>query len=85
MTINLLQHQGCDPASAHGHSRNITGRFINWIFLNNGFHTAHHERPALHWSRLAEYHRKNVAPWVGADLNERSLVAAAWRQFFAPR
>lgn len=85
VTINLLQHDGCDPASAHDHSRNITGRFLNWLCLNNGFHTAHHERPALHWSRLPEYHRQHVAPWIGADLSERSLVAAAWRQFFAPR
>jgi fatty acid desaturase len=83
VTINLLQHQDCDPASPVDHSRNVTGRLMNWLFLNNGFHGAHHLRPALHWSRLPEYHRAHVAPRVRADLEQRSLLLACWRQFFA--
>ncbi|HEY4415608.1 MAG TPA: fatty acid desaturase [Verrucomicrobiae bacterium] len=86
ITINLLQHQGCDHGSAYDHSRNITGRSVNWLFLNNGFHTAHHLRPALHWSRVPEFHRRHIEPNMRPELNQRSLLISIWRQFFrAPR
>jgi beta-carotene hydroxylase len=83
VTINLLQHQDCDHGTAYDHSRNITGRFINWLFLNSGFHTAHHLRPALHWSRLPEFHRAQIAPNMRPELNHRSLVVCIWKQFFS--
>jgi len=83
VTINLFQHQDCDPRSAHDHSRNVTGRLVNWFLLNNGFHTAHHARPGLHWSRLPPYHRAVVMPRMRPDLETRSLLVATWRQFLA--
>jgi fatty acid desaturase len=82
VTINLLQHQDCDHDSDYDHSRNITGRFINWLFLNNGFHTAHHLRPAMHWSRLPKFHSEQVAPNMRSELNHRSLAVCIWKQFF---
>lgn len=82
VTINLLQHQDCDHGSSYDHSRNITGGFINWLFLNNGFHTAHHLRPAMHWSRLPAFHRQMVEPKMRPELNHRSLLACVWQQFF---
>lgn len=85
VTINLLQHQDCDPSSEFDHSRNITGSFINWFFLNNGFHTVHHIRPSLHWSFLPEFHRASIESRMRSHLNHRSLLAACWRQFFDPR
>jgi len=81
ITINLLQHQDCDAASDVDHSRNVTGRAMNWLFLNNGFHAAHHLRPALHWSRLPAFHAAHVAPRARPELSERSLLRAAWTQF----
>lgn len=83
VTINLLQHQDCDHDSDYDHSRNITGRFINWLFLNNGFHTAHHLRPAMHWSRLPKFHSEQVAPNMRSELNHRSLAVCIWKQFFS--
>ena len=82
VAINLVQHQDCDHASVYDHSRNITGRFINWLFLNNGFHTAHHLKPSLHWSRLPEFHRLQVQPHIRPELNHRSLFVCIWRRFF---
>ncbi len=82
VAINLLQHQDCDHHSDFDHSRNVTGRFINWLFLNNGFHTAHHLRPALHWHRLPEFHARSVAPHMRPELNHPSLLFSVWRQFF---
>lgn len=79
VAINLIQHDGCAHASTHDHSRNLTGSILNWIFLNNGFHTAHHLRPAMHWSLLPEYHRREVAPRIRHDLNESSLLCFLWK------
>ena len=61
IAMNLPQHDGCDAGSQWGHSRNVTGRLANWLFLNNGFHTAHHEKPAGHWSDLPSIHTQEVA------------------------
>jgi fatty acid desaturase len=80
VTINLLQHQDCDFESEFGHSRNVTGRMANWLLLNNGFHTAHHCYPALHWSLLPEAHRR-MEPAIRGDLNYRSLWVCVWRRF----
>jgi fatty acid desaturase len=55
---------------------------MNWLFLNNGFHTAHHLRPAMHWSRLGEFHREHVEPNMRSELNHRSLLVSIWKQFF---
>ena len=81
VAINLLQHQDCDEASEYNHSRNITGRWLNWLFLNNGFHTAHHLRPALHWSLLPGFHRQHVEPNMRPELNHRSLLVCVWSRF----
>jgi fatty acid desaturase len=81
VTINLLQHQGCDAASRYDHSRNVTGALVNWFVLNNGFHTAHHLRPSLHWSELPQYHRRVVEPSIQPGLTQRSLLLAIWNQF----
>ena len=85
VTINLLQHQECDHDSAYNHSRNVTGRFINWLFLNNGYHTAHHLRPAMHWRLLPDFHRLEIEPKMRPELNSRSLLICIWKQFFSPR
>jgi fatty acid desaturase len=82
VTINLVQHQDCDPDSADNHSRNVTGRALNWLLLNNGFHTAHHRHPGLHWSRLPDVHR-SLEPSIDPALNERSLLLCVVRRFVA--
>jgi fatty acid desaturase len=81
VTINLLQHQDCDADSKFNHSRNITGRFVNWLLLNNGYHTAHHMFPSAHWSKLPIIHQRVVAPQVNPSLNEPSLWLCIWRRF----
>ena len=45
VTMNLLQHDGCDPESKVNHSRNFVGAALNWWTFNNGYHTIHHMRP----------------------------------------
>lgn len=72
--VNLLQHQDCDTASEYDHSRNVTGLFVNWILLNNGYHTAHHLRPSLHWSLLPNFHRLHVVPRMNPALDHRTFT-----------
>jgi beta-carotene hydroxylase len=56
--VNFIQHVHCDPWSSHDHSRNFVSRIENFLLFNNGFHTAHHERPGAHWSSLRALHAK---------------------------
>lgn len=75
ITINLLQHDGLDAGNELLASRNVTGAWSNWLFLNNGFHTAHHFCPALHWSRLPAFHREKIGPHLPSELESTSLRA----------
>ncbi len=80
--INFLQHDGCDyDATGFNHSRNFTGRWFNWWFLNNGFHTIHHIRPGLHWSVLPEAHAALVAPHIHPALDRDRFLAYLWQAF----
>lgn len=76
--VNLLQHDGCDPGSVLGESRNFTGKWGNWMFFNNGFHSAHHYQPALHWSQLPALHATLAQRLPGNDLTHASIVVYLW-------
>lgn len=84
ITMNLLQHDGCDPDSDYDHSRNFVGKLVNWFTFNNGFHTIHHMKPGLHWSLLPEAHAARVAPHIHPALEQKSLLAYIWRTFIWP-
>jgi beta-carotene hydroxylase len=85
--INFVQHVDCDPASRHDHSRNFVGKLGNFLTWNAGYHTAHHEQPGLHWTRLPALHAA-LAPHIDPRLNEPSLIGFAVRNYvvapFAP-
>ncbi len=59
---NLLNHDSCELESSLDHSRDFTNPIENYFLFNNGFHTAHHLKPSLHWGDLAELHKTSVAP-----------------------
>lgn len=84
ITINLIQHDGCDQNSEYNHSRNFVGKLVNWFTLNNGYHTLHHHQPGLHWSLLPEVHAKEIAPHIHPALDQKSLVAYVWRTYIWP-
>ena len=58
ITMNMLQHDGCDENHRFNHSRNFTDPFLNFVTSNNGYHTIHHMYPGKHWSRLKDEHEK---------------------------
>jgi fatty acid desaturase len=84
ITMNLLQHDGCDETHAWNHSRNFVGKLVNWLTFNNGYHTIHHMKPGLHWSLLPEAHAREVAPHIHPALDQASLLGYLWRTFGWP-
>ncbi|MBK6265499.1 fatty acid desaturase [Marivirga sp. S37H4] len=73
VSFNYFQHADCDPLSEYDHSRNFTGKFINFFNFNNGFHTAHHHHPAAHWSEYKRIHL-SMQHKIAASLNERNFI-----------
>lgn len=84
VTMNLIQHDGCDPKDKYNHSRNFVGRLVNYFTFNNGFHSIHHEHPALHWSLTPEAHRKEYGPHIHPALEQKSLLTYLFRTFLWP-
>lgn len=80
MVFNFVQHVHADASSSLDHSRNFTSKAFNFLFFNNGYHTAHHERPGLHWSDLPAAHA-SIAGSIDPGLIERSLIWFAVRQY----
>ncbi|MDX2013008.1 MAG: fatty acid desaturase [Myxococcaceae bacterium] len=84
VTVNLVQHDGCDETHPVNHSRNFVGRFFNWATFNNGYHGAHHLMPGLHWSLLPAFHAEHVKPTLHPALDEPSLGAYVFRTYVWP-
>ena len=91
VTMNLLQHDGCHvcgtgdaPGVEFNTARNFTGRALNLLTFNNGFHTIHHMHPSMHWSKLREQHDRQVRPHIHPALEQRSLVAYLFTTFVFP-
>ena len=79
LVINYIQHVHADEKSRYNHSRNFFG-LLNKFLLNNGLHTAHHERMGLHWSRLPELHA-TLEEKIDPRLKEKSLIAFLFRAY----
>jgi len=84
VTINYLQHDGCDHDHPYNHSRNFVSPLFGWFTFNNGFHGIHHVHPNLHWSLLPEAHAREIAPYIHPALDQPSILAYIWRAFFWP-
>lgn len=72
LIFNYLQHVHADEESEWNHSRNFTGKFMNFFLLNNGYHTVHHESPGLHWSEAKQEHEK-IKDKIDPRLEEKSF------------
>lgn len=72
MLFNYSQHVHTDPWSERNHSRNFTGKVLNFLLFGNGYHTVHHDQANLHWSKAAEAHAK-IAREIDPRLCHRSM------------
>lgn len=85
VSLNILQHDGCDPKHKYNHSRNFTSDVLNYLLFNNGYHTIHHMMPGVHWSVTKAKHDELVAPHIHANLNQTSIWGYMLRQHFTGR
>lgn len=81
---NIWQHDGCDPKHKYNHSRTFTGKLMNFLCFNNGYHGAHHNRPSLHWSLLPEHHEKYIEPYIHPNLSLDNMPLYLWRANIYP-
>ncbi len=81
---NFWQHEGCDENHPYNHSRNFTGKWLNWWAFNNGYHGMHHMRPGLHWSLYPKYHEKYITPHIHPNLNQKTLMVYCWKAYIWP-
>jgi len=80
LIFNYVQHVHADEETKYNNSRNFTGPILNFILINNGFHTAHHVSPGVHWSKLKEKHYK-LADKIDPSLNEYSFTWFLFRTY----
>ena len=80
LIFNYVQHVHADEMSEWNHSRNFTG-FLNFLLFNNGYHTIHHEKAGLHWSKSREAHNEIVHN-IDPILLERSFWWYIIRSYF---
>jgi hypothetical protein len=84
LSLNFLQHDGCDMSSRFNFARNFTGRLINYMCFNNGYHTIHHLYPGLHWSLLPKKHGELIAPFIAPRLEHQDILVYMWCSFVWP-
>jgi fatty acid desaturase len=84
MGINFVQHDGCDGAHPYNHSRNFSGKLLNWFTFNNGFHGMHHMKPGLHWSLLPAAHDRDLRPHLHPALDRVNLLPYVFEAYVWP-
>lgn len=76
-------HAGRSTASHFVASNNIVHRGYNVLTGNLGYHTAHHYKPGVHWSRLPELHAA-IAHRIPSDAYYTPGWPWRWTQTQAP-
>jgi beta-carotene hydroxylase len=82
--VNYLQHVETDSESRWNHSRNFVSRSLNLILLNNGYHTAHHEKPGVHWSLTPRLHAEIASQIDPVYLQKSWLRYVGYTYFVRP-
>lgn len=70
-------HAGLDTKNHLEASYNITHKWYNILTGNLGYHTAHHMKQALHWSKLPELHAQIEAD-IPQDLFRSPCIPFKW-------
>jgi fatty acid desaturase len=70
-------HAGLDTENHFEASYNIMNKWYNIATGNLGYHTAHHVKPGLHWSKLPEYHA-SIVDKIPAHLYRQPFFPFRW-------
>lgn len=70
--FNYVQHIEADADSEWNHSRNFVSPVLNALLFNNGYHTVHHMKPGVHWTKTPELHAEV------ADRIHPALLVKSW-------
>lgn len=73
-----FHHAGLSTDDHMRASYNILHRAYNVATGNLGYHTAHHTRPGLHWSKLPAFHAE-IAPKIPGNLYRMPGIPFVWR------
>ena len=84
ISMNYLQHDGCDVNHPYNHSRNFVSKVLNWWTFNNGFHGVHHDVPGLHWSLTPAAHQERYVGHIDPRLDQKSMFLYLVRAFILP-
>jgi len=84
VSLNMLQHDCCDPNSKHDFARNFVGPVVNFFCYNNGYHTIHHMFPGKHWSTLKAEHDEKVKPFNHRNLNRENILGYMFEAYVYP-
>lgn len=84
VTLNMLQHDGCDENSKYNHSRNFVSPTLNYLCFNNGYHSIHHIYPGKHWSLLKDEHDRRLAPHIYPELDDPSIWGYMFKAYVYP-
>jgi fatty acid desaturase len=84
ISMNYLQHDGCDINHRYNHSRNFVSPLVNWFTFNNGFHGIHHDKAGLHWSLTPEAHARIYHGRIDPRLEQKSMFVFLLKSFIYP-
>lgn len=70
-------HAGLESEDHYEASYNITHKWYNRLTGNLGYHTAHHMKGALHWSKLPEFHAE-IAARIPEHLYRQPCLPFCW-------
>ena len=70
-------HAGLETENHFEASYNILNRAYNFLTGNLGYHTAHHSKQGIHWSRLPEYHQQ-IAEKIPEHLYTEPCIPFRW-------
>jgi fatty acid desaturase len=76
---SYLHHLGVPGTQVYDGSVTTLGLRFNWMNFNIGHHTAHHEKPTLHWSLLPGRTAQIAERIPGVCLRDGSGVSPDWR------
>lgn len=70
-------HSGLETDDHFRASYNVLDKWYNLATCNLGYHTAHHYRQAVHWSRLPQLHQE-IESKIGLEFYKQPGVPFSW-------